>query len=62
MKKEAEAIARLHNGRLSDWPEFIAPAFQFLLAVEGDSNGPLREGSLDFRDHRAQATVETPLA
>ena len=50
MKKEAEAIAKLRNERLSDWPELTAPAFQFLLAVGGGSNEPLREGGLGSRD------------
>ena len=62
MKKEAEAITKLHNGRLSDWPEFMAPAFQFPLAVGGGNDKPLCEGGFDFWDHRAQAAVETPLA
>jgi hypothetical protein len=62
MKKEAEAIAKLHTERLSDWPELMAPAFQFLLAVGGGTNEPLCEGGFDFWEHRVQAAVETPLA
>ena len=62
MKRRAEAIARLHYERVSDWPELMSPAFQFLLAVGGGINEPLCEGDLDSRDHRDQAAVETPLA
>ena len=62
MRKEAEAMAKLHNERLSDWPELTAPANQFLLAVGDGSNEPLCEGGLASCDHRDQAAVETPLA
>jgi hypothetical protein len=47
--------------RLSERPEFKAPAFQFLLAAGGDVYAPLGEGGFDLRDHCTQAAVETPL-
>ncbi len=37
MRKEAEAVAKLRNERLIDWPELTTPANQFLLAVGGGS-------------------------
>jgi len=37
-------MTKLHHERLSDWPELMAPAFQFLLAVGGGNNEPLCEG------------------
>ena len=50
------------GGRQSERPEFMAPAFQFLLVARGDFYQTPGEDRSDFnRNGCHQATVETPL-
>ena len=61
--KGMAAFAVLRLGRLSERPEVVTPAFQFLLVAGGDFyQTPGEDRSDSNRNGCHQATVETPLA